>query len=96
MEVGVIIDGFQFYPMIQPEDDCHTDTIIRALCDYFGSAIFDMSPEDILYFAQHQLRIVRDYGVYDEPRLEVHNYFDDALTRFEIDTAIEMIAERII
>ena len=94
MEVGVIIDGFDFYPMIQPEDDCHTDTIIRALCDYFGTAIFHMSSDDLLYFAKHQIRVARDYGI-DEPRIEIHNYFDDALTRFEIDTAIEMIAERI-
>lgn len=94
-QTGVIICNYNFYPTKYPEDDCHTDTIIRALCDFCGPIIFDISPSELLSFAKESIKVIRDYGI-DEPRLETHTYYDDALTRFEIDSAIEMITDRII
>ena len=93
MEAGVEIVGFQFYKLEQPEDDCHTDTIIRALCDYFGPSIQDMTAEQLIFFAKENIRVIRDYGLYEE-RLEIKSFYDDSLTQFEIQTAVEMIVER--
>ena len=94
MKPGVEILGFEFYEL--EGDECHVDTIVRALYDYFGSEVEYMSKAQLLKFCRENIYVVRDYGMGMEERLEIKNYWNDELTQEEIEQAIDFILDTFI
>ena len=95
MKPGVEILGFEFYEL--EGEECHIDTIIRALYDYFGSGVEYMSKMQLLEFCKHNIVIVRDYGMgIIEDLYYIKTYFDDELTQMEIEQAIDFILDTFI
>jgi hypothetical protein len=94
MKPGVEILGFEFYEL--EGDECHIDTIVRALYDYFGVGVEDMSKTQLLKFCRENIYVVRDYGMGVEERLEIKNYWNDELTQEEIEQAIDFILDTFI
>jgi hypothetical protein len=94
MKPGVEILGFEFYEL--EGDECHIDTIVRALYDYFGVGVEDMSKMQLLKFCRENIYVVRDYGMGMEERLEIKNYWNDDLTQMEVEQAIDFILDTFI